>query len=159
MCFLFLFCLALFLKNWSKSYSSCNNFLFLLLLYFCFAASMRTPAAFTYRRPTLLASSVKAIPLYHTAHLRLLEALLFVPWLSKFRVPFGNLFSGNLNAFKLVWCHVQFLWKMTSGHVLSCSAFLHSLNPQKVWLVIMGPWRGWSLECKLASCDCTRLVV
>lgn len=82
MCFLFLFCLALKKKNKKTGAKVIPHatafFLSCWFIFAFFAALTKTLAASTHRRLTLLASSVKATPLYHIAHLRLLEALLFV---------------------------------------------------------------------------------
>lgn len=77
--------LSFFLK-WSKRSSSYNSFPFILLVYFCFLWNIGEVSDWihTHWRPALLfAFSVKATSNYHTAHLRLLKALMFVPWLSR----------------------------------------------------------------------------
>lgn len=142
--FLF-FSFSLSFSNWSKSSSSCNSLPFILFVYFCFLFSFGkgSLAVFTHVGLTLLfASLVKATSLYHPACLRLLKALLFVPWLSRgcfFWFGSGICSLADLKAFRSARRPGQCVWRclfIDDQAVMSCSVYECWLGLSKLWFIM-----------------------
>lgn len=165
MCFLFLFfCLSIFFKKKTGAkFLVMQQLSFYPTSLFCFLCSLEDDSGCihtTHRRPTpLLASSVKALCLYHTIYLRLLEAFLFVSWPSKCWVLFR---FGLEICFLATWKHSDWYGAFCSACerwpvAMSFFACLGCLDFPKLWLV-RDPWRQCCLDCGFVSCGFTRLV-